>query len=45
LAIQLIFAVGNIIQVLYQHLFVTAGKPVLGLVLFVLAVSVPIAAE
>lgn len=37
LSIHLIFAVGNIIQVLYQNLFVTAGKPALGLVLSVLA--------
>lgn len=37
LTIQLIFAVGNIMQVLYQNLFVTAGKPTLGLVLSVLA--------
>lgn len=37
LTVQLIFAVGNIMQVLYQNLFVTAGKPVLGLVLSVLA--------
>lgn len=37
LAIQLIFVIGNIMQVLYQNLFVTAGKPTLGLVLSVLA--------
>ncbi len=37
LTIQLIFVVGNIMQVLYQNLFVTAGKPALGLVLSVLA--------
>ncbi len=37
LAIQLLFATGNIMQVLYQNLFVTAGKPGLGLVLSVLA--------
>ncbi len=37
LTIQLIFVVGNIIQVLYQNLFVTAGKPTLGLILSVLA--------
>lgn len=37
LTIQLIFVVGNIMQVLYQNLFVTAGKPTLGLVLSVLA--------
>ncbi len=37
LMIQLIFAVPGIMQVLYQNLFVTAGKPVLGLVLSVLA--------
>lgn len=35
LTVQLIFAVGNIMQVLYQNLFVTAGKPALGLVLSV----------
>lgn len=37
LAIQLIFVIGNIMQVLYQNLFVTAGKPTLGLTLSVLA--------
>lgn len=37
LAIQLIFVIGNIMQVLYQNLFVTAGKPTLGLALSVLA--------
>ena len=37
LAIQFIFVIGNIMQVLYQNLFVTAGKPTLGLVLSVLA--------
>ena len=37
LTVQLIFVVGNIMQVLYQNLFVTAGKPTLGLVLAVLA--------
>lgn len=37
LTVQLIFAGGNIMQVLYQNLFVTAGKPTLGLVLSVLA--------
>lgn len=37
LMIQLIFVVGNIMQVLYQNLFVTAGKPNLGLILSVLA--------
>lgn len=37
LTVQLIFAVGNIMQVLYQNLFVTAGKPALGLILSVLA--------
>lgn len=31
LRIQLLFVVGNIMQVLYQNLFVTAGKPTLGL--------------
>ncbi|MDE7423748.1 MAG: MATE family efflux transporter [Lachnospiraceae bacterium] len=37
LTIQLIFVIGNIMQVLYQNLFVTAGKPTLGLVLSILA--------
>lgn len=37
LTIQLLFVIGNIMQVLYQNLFVTAGKPTLGLVLSVLA--------
>lgn len=37
LTVQLMFAVGNILQVLYQNLFVTAGKPSLGLILSVLA--------
>ncbi len=37
LTVQLIFAVGNIMQVLYQNLFVTAGRPALGFVLSVLA--------
>ena len=37
LKIQLIFVIGNIMQVLYQNLFVTAGKPTLGLVLSILA--------
>ncbi len=37
LRIQLIFAAANIMQVLYQNLFVTAGKPALGLMLSVLA--------
>lgn len=37
LAIQLIFVIGNIMQVLYQNLFVTAGKPTLGLILSILA--------
>ena len=37
LRIQLFFAAGNIMQVLYQNLFVTAGKPGLGLVLSVFA--------
>ena len=37
LAIQLSFAVCNMMQVLYQNLFVTAGKPTLGLALAVLA--------
>lgn len=37
LTIQLIFAVFNMMQVLYQNLFVTAGKPTLGLALAVLA--------
>ena len=37
LMIQLLFAIPNITQVLYQNLFVTAGKPALGLALSVLA--------
>ncbi len=37
LSIQLIFAAFNMMQVLYQNLFVTAGKPALGLALAVLA--------
>ncbi len=37
LMIQLLFVVGNIMQVLYQNLFVTAGKPTLGLVLSISA--------
>ncbi len=37
LTIQFIFVVGNIMQVLYQNLFVTAGKPNLGLILSILA--------
>ena len=37
LMIQLFFVVGNIMQVLYQNLFVTAGKPTLGLVLSISA--------
>ncbi len=37
LTIQLIFAIGNIMQVLYQNLFVTAGKPTLGLMVSILA--------
>lgn len=37
LTIQLMFAAFNMMQVLYQNLFVTAGKPTLGLVLAVLA--------
>lgn len=37
LTIQLIFAVFNMMQVLYQNLFVTAGKPTLGLAIAVLA--------
>lgn len=37
LGIQLMFAVPNIMQVLYQNLFVTAGKPNLGLILSLLA--------
>ncbi len=37
LTVQLMFAAGNIMQVLYQNLFVTAGKPALGLMLSVLA--------
>ena len=37
LGVQLMFAAFNMMQVLYQNLFVTAGKPTLGLVLAVLA--------
>ncbi|MDE7431406.1 MAG: MATE family efflux transporter [Lachnospiraceae bacterium] len=37
LTVQLIFVVGNIMQVLYQNLFVTAGKPALGLILSICA--------
>ncbi len=37
LRIQLLFAAGNIMQVLYQNLFVTAGRPDLGLILSILA--------
>lgn len=37
LKIQFLFAVGNMLQVLYQNLLVTAGKPKLGLILSVLA--------
>lgn len=37
LRIQLIFAAGNMLQVLYQNLLVTAGRPDLGLRLSVLA--------
>ncbi|MDE6253646.1 MAG: MATE family efflux transporter [Lachnospiraceae bacterium] len=37
LMIQFLFVVGNMMQVLYQNLFVTAGKPTLGLILSVLA--------
>lgn len=37
LGMQLIFAVFNIMQVLYQNLFVTAGRPALGLVFAALA--------
>ncbi len=37
MTIQFIFAVFNMMQVLYQNLFVTAGRPTLGLVLAVLA--------
>ncbi|MCI8326760.1 MAG: MATE family efflux transporter [Lachnospiraceae bacterium] len=37
LKVQLMFAVPNLMQVLYQNLFVTAGKPTLGLLLCVLA--------
>lgn len=37
LMIQLFFTIGNIMQVLYQNLFVTAGRPTLGLVLSVSA--------
>ena len=37
LMIQLLFVAPNIMQVLYQNLFVTAGKPTLGLILSILA--------
>ncbi len=37
LGVQLFFAVGNMLQVLYQNLFVTAGRPGLGMALCVLA--------
>lgn len=37
LRIQLVFAAGNLMQVLYQNLFVTAGKPAFGLMLSVCA--------
>lgn len=37
LKLQFLFATGNMMQVLYQNLFVTAGKPALGLILSVLA--------
>lgn len=37
LTVQLLFAAGNMMQVLYQNLFVTAGKPALGLALAVFA--------
>lgn len=37
LTIQLYFAAFNMMQVLYQNLFVTAGKPTLGLALAILA--------
>ena len=37
LAVQLMFAVGNMMQVLYQNLFVTAGRPALGMLLSVSA--------
>lgn len=37
LKIQLLFAAGNMLQVLYQNLLVTAGRPELGLMLSVLA--------
>lgn len=37
LTVQFLFAAFNIMQVLYQNLFVTAGKPTLGLALAVLA--------
>lgn len=42
LSIQLIFAIFNIMQVLYQNLLVTAGKPTLGLLLAILAGTVNI---
>lgn len=37
LTIQLYFVIGNIMQVMYQNLFVTAGKPTLGLILSIAA--------
>ena len=37
LLVQLIFVIPNIMQVLYQNLFVTAGKPTLGLILSIMA--------
>lgn len=37
LTVQLIFAAANMMQVLYQNLFVTAGRPAFGLMLSVLA--------
>lgn len=43
LTVQLIFAATNMLQVLYQNLFITAGQPTLGLVLSVLAGTANIA--
>ncbi len=37
LTIQLVFVVANMLQILYQNLFVTAGKPTVGLILSVSA--------
>lgn len=39
LTIQFLFTIGNMMQVLYQNLFVTAGRPSLGLILSIVAGS------